>query len=73
MSRALLLATLWLLAVAAQAATAGKPVVGGDVFGDVPMPAGANKAEMLEKMTAELLPVLEMVGNVRLQKRKRPA
>src|SRR5205085_12647838 len=53
--------------LAARAGTAGNPRVGGDGFADVPLTAGANKAEMLEKMTSELLPVLEMVGNVRLQ------
>jgi hypothetical protein len=62
---------VWLLPaqsdLVAQAATAGKPLAGGDIFGEVPLPPGANKAEMLEQMTAQFLPVVERVGNVRLQ------
>jgi hypothetical protein len=64
------MADVWLLPsqvdLVAQATPAGKPLSGGDVLGDVPLPPGMNKAELLEKMTSDLLPVVEAVGNVRL-------
>jgi hypothetical protein len=64
------MADVWLLPsqidLVAQAIPTGKPLNGGDIFGDMPLPPGMNKAELLEKMTADLLPVVEAVGNVRL-------
>jgi hypothetical protein len=64
------MADVWLLPsqidLVGQAIPTGKALSGGDLFGEVPLPPGTNKAELLEKMTTELLPVVEAVGNVRL-------
>jgi hypothetical protein len=50
----------------AQVTTTGMPPVAGDIFGDMPLPAGANKQEILAQMTGSLLPVVERIGNVHL-------
>lgn len=64
------MADVWLLPaqsdLVAQLSPAGKPMSGGDMFGEIPLPQQMNKAQMLEQMTTELLPIVERIGNVHL-------
>jgi hypothetical protein len=65
------MADVWLLPthsdLVAQAAGLAAPVHSDDLFANMPLPPGANKAEMFDQITNQLLPILEMIGNVRLQ------
>ena len=45
----------------------GKASSGGDIFGNALLPPHANKAQMLGQLTAQMVPIAEMMGNVRIQ------